>query len=97
MRGRVAIGGVKIYDGVSYCAAAYWAGVIDNEDQWHVGSLSLQANGVPSRGPAKIVLLRGRSDALRWRLGRTRNCNFAVRICRDQVIHKLSTALNFPI
>ena len=94
MNGRAADGGVKIDDGVSYCVAACWAGGIDNEDQWHVGSLSLQANGVPSRGPAKIVMLRERSDALRWRLGRTRNCNFAVQICRDQVIHKLSTVPN---
>jgi len=30
MNGRVAIGGVKIDDGVSYCAAACWAGVIDS-------------------------------------------------------------------
>ena len=50
MNGRVAIGGVKIDDSVSYYVAAYWAGVIDNEVQCHVGSLSLWANGVPSRG-----------------------------------------------
>ena len=83
MRGRITIGGVKIDDSVSYCAAASWAGVIDNEVQWHVDSLSLWANGVPSRGSAKILMLRGRSDALRWRPGRTGNYNFAVRISTD--------------
>ena len=31
MDGCVSIGGVKIDDGVSYCAAACWAGAIDNE------------------------------------------------------------------
>jgi hypothetical protein len=39
--GRVAVGGMKIDDSVSYCAAACWAGVIDNEGQRHVTSLSL--------------------------------------------------------
>jgi len=39
VRGRVAIGGVKIDDGVFYRVAACWAGGIDIEDQWHVGSL----------------------------------------------------------
>jgi hypothetical protein len=97
VNGRVAIGGVKIDDSLSYCAAAYWADVIDNEVQWHVGSLSLQAIGVPSRGSAKTVMLRGRSDTLQWRLDRTRIYNFAVQICRDQVIHKLAAALNFPM
>jgi hypothetical protein len=52
MNGRVADGGVKIDDGVSYSTAACRAGVIDSEV--HVGSLSLEANGVPSRGSAKI-------------------------------------------
>ena len=41
MNGRVADGRVKIDDGVSYRAAACWAGVVDSEV--HVRSLSLQA------------------------------------------------------
>ena len=59
MNGRVAVGGVKIDDSVSYCAAACWADVIDSEV--HVGSLSLQANGGHSKGSAKIVKLRRRT------------------------------------
>jgi hypothetical protein len=90
VNGRVAFGGVKTDDGASYRAAACWADAIDNEVQRHGSFLSLQANGGPSRESAKIVLLRGRSGALRWRLSRTQNCNFAMRICRDRWV-KLST------
>jgi hypothetical protein len=32
----VAVGGVKIDHGASYCGAAFWAGVIDIEVQRHV-------------------------------------------------------------
>ena len=39
--GHVSVGGVKVNDSASYCAAARWAGVIDNEGQSHVTSLSL--------------------------------------------------------
>src|ERR1019366_5772351 len=53
VNGRVAVGGVKIDDSASYCAAACWGDVIDNEVQRHVSSLSLQANGGPSKGSAK--------------------------------------------
>ena len=93
VNGRVVVGGVKIDDSESYGAAAFWAGVTDSEVQRHVSSLSLQANGGHSKGSAKIVMLRRRSDTLRWRLSRTGNYNFAVRICRDrwssypQIIH----------
>src|SRR5450631_1013965 len=69
MDGCVSVGGVKIDDSVSYAAAACWAGVIDNEN--HINSLSLWANGGHSKGSAKIVMLRGRTDTLRWRLDRT--------------------------
>jgi hypothetical protein len=69
MEGCVSVGGVKIDDSVSYCAAACWAGVLDNEI--HVSSLSLQANGGRSKGSAKDVMSRGRTDALRWRLNST--------------------------
>ena len=41
VNGRVAVGGVKIDHGESYCAAAFPAGVIDIEVQRHVSSLSL--------------------------------------------------------
>jgi hypothetical protein len=82
MNGRVADGRVKIDDGVSYSTAACRAGVIDSEV--HVGSLSLEANGGPSRGSAKIVMLRGRSGALRWRLNRTTESGLCRAICRDR-------------
>jgi hypothetical protein len=85
VNGRVAVGGVKIDHSESYCAAAFWAGVIDIEVQRHVSSLSLQANGGHSKGSAEIVMLRRRSDTLRWRLSRTANQNFAARVCRDRL------------
>jgi hypothetical protein len=66
MDGCVSVGGVKIDDSVSYGAAACWAGVIDNEI--HVNFLSLWANGGHSKGSAKIVMLRERTDTLRWHL-----------------------------
>jgi hypothetical protein len=43
--------------------------------------------GGHSKGSAKIVMLRGRTDALRWRLNRTEYFNFAVRICRDPLVN----------
>jgi hypothetical protein len=90
MNGRVAVGGVKIDYSASYRAAACWADVIHSEVQRHVSSLSLKANGGPSKGSLKIMMLRGRTDTLQWRLSGTQYCNFAVRICRDrgQVIHR---------
>jgi hypothetical protein len=69
VNGRIAVGRVKIDDSVPYCAAACRAGIIDNEVQRHVSSLSLWANGEPlSKGSEKMVMLRGRTDALQWRL-----------------------------
>lgn len=55
MKGRVAVGGVKIDDSASYWFAAFRADVIDNEVQSHVSSLSLLANGGHSKGSGKIV------------------------------------------
>jgi hypothetical protein len=83
MNGRVADGGVKIDDGVSYGAAACRAGVIDGEV--HVGSPSLQANAGHSKGSAKdcdVARMHGRL-AMASQLNRLEYCNFAVRICRD--------------
>ena len=97
MDGCVSVGGVKIDDSVSYAAAACWAGVIDNEN--HVNSLSLWANGGHSKGSAKIVMLRGRTDTLRWRLDRTEYAKLCPAICRHlrgrlpQVIHRLPPEL----
>jgi hypothetical protein len=54
----MAVGGVKIDDSASYCAAACWADVIDNEVQRHVSSLSLQANGGHSKGSAEVDVAR---------------------------------------
>jgi hypothetical protein len=95
VNGRVAVGGVKIDHSESYCAAAFWAGVIDIEVQRHVSSLSLQANGGHSKGSAKIVMLRRRSDTLRWRLSRTANQNFA-RASLSRPFVKLSTDIHSP-
>jgi hypothetical protein len=81
VNGRVADGRVKIDDGVSYGAAACRADVIDGEV--HVRFLSLQANGGPSRGSAKIVMLLERSGALPWRLNRTTESRPYRAICRD--------------
>src|SRR5450631_1320261 len=98
MGGCVSVGGVKIDDSVSYAAAACCAGVIDNEN--HVNSLSLWANGGHSKGSAKIVMLRGRTDTLRWRLNRTKCSKLRPAICRHlpvrypQVIHRLPPASN---
>lgn len=61
MNGRIAVSRVKIDESVSYCVAACWAGVIDNEV--HVSSLSLQANGGRSKGSAKdydVARMHGR-------------------------------------
>ena len=83
MNGRIAVGGVKIDESVSYCAAACWAGVIDIEV--HVSSLSLQANEGRSKGSAKecdVARMHGRL-AMASQLNRPEYCNFAVRICRD--------------
>jgi len=86
---------MKIDERVSYCAAACWAGVIDNEV--HVSSLSLQANGGRSKGSAKdcdVARMHGRL-AMASQLNRPEYCSFAVRICRDAlsqislVIHSL--------
>jgi hypothetical protein len=43
-----------------------------------------------------MVMLRGRTDALRWRLNRTKHGSFAVRICRDPLgqLSPISTGLN---
>jgi hypothetical protein len=60
MDGCVSVGGVKIDDSVSYCAAACWAGVIEDEVQSPVNSLSLYSNGGHSKGSAKIVMLHGK-------------------------------------
>jgi hypothetical protein len=49
---------VKIDDSASYCTAACWADVIDNEVQRHVSSLSLQANGGHSKGSAEVGVVR---------------------------------------
>jgi hypothetical protein len=82
---------VKIDHCASDCAAAFRAGVVDIEVQRHVSSLSLQANGGHSKGSAEIVMLRRRSDTLRWRLSRNRESH--LRTCRDrwssypQIIH----------
>jgi hypothetical protein len=98
MDGCVSIGGVKIDDGVSYYAAACWAGAIDNEI--HVNFLSLWANGGHSKGSVKIVMLRGRTDTLRWHLNRAQQLKLCPAICRHlrvrylQVVHRLSTASN---
>jgi hypothetical protein len=54
MDGCVAVGGVKIDDSVSYCAAACWAGVIDNEVQRHLS--------FPSVLSERRTLKRVRSD-----------------------------------
>ena len=83
MNGRIAVSGVKIDESVSYCAAACWAGVIDNEV--HVSFLSLEANGGRSKGSAKdcdVARMHGRL-AMASQLNRPEYCNFAVRICRD--------------
>ena len=96
MDGCVSVGRVKIDDSVSYGAAACWAGVIDNEI--HVNFLSLWANGGHSKGSAKIVMLRGRTDTLRWHLNRTEQSKLCPAICRhlrvrySQVIHRLPPA-----
>jgi hypothetical protein len=78
------------------CAAACWAGVIDNEV--HVSSLSLQANGGRSKGSAKdcdVARMHGRL-AMASQLNRPEYCNFAVRICRDPLVKypQLFTASN---
>jgi len=94
----VSFSGVKIDDSVPYGAAACWAGVIDNEI--HLNFLSLWANGGHSKGSAKIVMLRGRTDTLRWHLNRTEYCKLCPAICRrfwgryPQIIHRLPTASN---
>ena len=49
----MAPGGMNIDDSTSYRAAARWAGVVDNEVQRHVSSLSLWANGGHSKGSGK--------------------------------------------
>src|SRR5450631_3726057 len=96
MDGYVSVGGVKIDDSVSYVAAACWADVIDNEI--HVNFLSLWANGGLSKGSAKIVMLRGRTDTLRWHLNRSQYSKLRPAICRHlrvrypQVIHRLPPA-----
>jgi hypothetical protein len=74
---------MKIDESVSYCAAACWAGVID--DEVHVSSLSLQERG-HSKGSAKdfdVARMHGRL-AMASQLNQPEYCNFAVRICRDQ-------------
>ena len=52
--------------------------------------------GGHSKGSAKMVMLRGRTDALRWRLNRTKHESFAVRICRDPLgqLSPISTGSN---
>jgi hypothetical protein len=65
----MALGGMNIDDSASYCAAACWADDIDNEVQGHVSFLSLEGERRDTqKGPLKIVMLRGRTGALRWRL-----------------------------
>ena len=83
MNGRVSVGGMKVDDGASYCATACWADVIDNEVQRHVSSLSLQANGGPSKGSAKDCDVARTHGRLAMAPQSNRYCNFAVRICRD--------------
>jgi hypothetical protein len=99
MNGRVAIGGVKIDDGVSYSAAACWAGVIDNEVQEHAGFPFALSERRTLKGSAKIVMLRGRSGTLRLRLDRTRSelCRAIRRraICRDRWV-KLAADIHIP-
>ena len=72
----MALGGMNIDDSASYCADACWADDIDNEVQGHVSFLSLEGERRDTqKGPLKIVMLRGRTDALRWRLNPNRRCN----------------------
>jgi|SRR5450631_1733294 hypothetical protein len=78
---RVAVGRMKIDDSVPYCAAACRAGIIDNEIQRHVSSLSLWANGEPLKRVRKdcdIARTHGRlAMAPQWNLTlQTRPCEF---------------------
>jgi hypothetical protein len=68
VNGSVGLRRVKIDDGMPYRFSAFWADVIDDKVQRHVSSLSLWANGGRSKGSGKIVMVWGRTDALRWRL-----------------------------
>jgi hypothetical protein len=94
MNGCVSVGGMKIDDSVSYCAAACWACIIDNEIQSHVNSLSLYSNGGHSKRSAKLVMLQGRDGiSIQQNIS-----NFAVQFV-DTVgsdIHKLSTGYPQP-
>ena len=54
MNGPVAVGGMKVNDSASYCAAACWAGVIDNEVHGHVSSLSLWTKEDTQKGPLRL-------------------------------------------
>jgi hypothetical protein len=79
VNGRAADGRVKIDDGVSYRAAACRAGVVDSEV--HVRSFRSRRRRT-IKGSAKIVMLRGCSGALRWRLNRARESGPCRTICR---------------
>jgi hypothetical protein len=79
--GRVSVGGVKVNDSASYCAAACWAGVIDNEGQSHVTSLLGERRTLKRvHKDCDVARTHGRLA-----MASQSNCilQFAVRICRD--------------